>query len=391
MDCRTIQRYMSAYLDGEMDTARRDAFFDHLADCGACRDRVGEAAWMEASLAGAMKRPMVAPVSIRYNVLSAIHRGAVRRAPSRRGFAWRPAAAMAAVLALGGAGWRTFTNAFQPAPPVQAETLPAPPRMAKLPSEPVQPAPLVTRPSAPAAHQQRHEARSAPSSSARVAMGPRPTVRRPLIAVPSAAAPADRPDAPALKPSKPLPAPDGPVGTVTSISAPADVLSARFLAQREGKGAWEDASRALHARTRLQSGDGTIVTMTLNDGTVLKSNQHTEFVVLRSPGKDDPSWGIRLIRGELWVKTHSLVVVSTPSMRVETQEAEFSVRSMDGEDAAVMTVEGTVTARNDQGAADVSAGQATSAPAGAAPEAAFLLQSPKAQLDWAYAGPPPTP
>lgn len=394
MDCRTIQRFMSAYLDGEMDPARRDAFFDHLADCDACRERVGEATWLEATLAISMKRRMTAPASIRYNVLNAIHRESARRAPVRRGFAWRPAAAMAAVLALGSAGWRTLTTAFQPAPAVQAEARTAPNRVASLPRETARadaPKPAVAAPMAPA---KRNAPAPRPAAAPHITRIPAPRVSAPAVvpANPSPAAILPAPAPPArtrVEPNRPAP-PDGPVGTVTSISAPPDVVSARFLARREGKAAWEDATANLHARTRLHSGDETIVTMTLNDGTVLKSNQHTEFVVLRSPTRDDPSWGIRLIRGEVWVNAHSPVVVSAPSMRVEARDAEFSVRSMNGEDAAVMTVAGSVTARNDEGAVDVSAGKATSAPAGGAPEEAFPLANPRVQLDWVY-GPPEEP
>jgi hypothetical protein len=390
MNCRTTERYLSAYLDGEMDAARRDALFQHLTECEGCRDLVGEASFHEAMLAGAMKRRMVAPVAIRHNVLSAISREAVRRAPARRGFAWRPAAAMAAALALAGAGWRSFTEGPQLSPTgTEARALPE--RVAALPRESATP-PVTSRAEVPKAAAVPMPTRAATPEAFAVST-PRPAVRPPraATAAPQPALAPKRTTAPLdLVAAVPAPSVETPIGKVTSISGPGDIVSGRFLSRRDANGAWKDASRNVHAKTHLQSMDDTIVTMALNDGTTLKSNQHTEFVLLRSPSREDPSWGIRLIRGELWVKSGAPVQVTTPSMQVRADNAEFSVRSMDGEDAAVMTVAGTVTASNASGSAEVAPGQATAAVAGAAPEPAFDMANPKGQMDWAYV-PAPAP
>jgi hypothetical protein len=393
MNCRTIERYLSAYLDGEMVSSLRDAFFDHLTECEGCRDRVGEATYQEAALALALKRRMTAPAAIRYNVLSAISRENAAPARSHRGFAWRPAAAMAAMLALGSAGWRTFTQVIQP-DAAATETRSAPQRIASVPPS------TAPRPTIKPAPERASEAVKTPASAApvnlsvekRVGQAMTDTGRLERPAPPRLAAGPAKPPAAAPMPDavKAPVAPETPVGKVTAISTPGESVIARFMARREGKSAWKDATANLHANTHLQSGDDTIVTMALNDGTTLKSNQHTEFIVLRSPGRDDPSWSIRLVRGELWVKSANVVNVSTPSMDVHAENAEFSVRSMDGEDAAVMAVDGSVTARNARGAEDVSAGHATAATPDSAPEPAFQMANPKGQMDWAYA-PEPSP
>jgi hypothetical protein len=378
-------------MDGELAAPVRDAFFDHLTECEGCRDRIGEASYQESMLAVALKRRMTAPAAIRYNVLSAISREAAAPSRSHRGFAWRPAAAMAAMLALGSAGWRTFTNVIQ-LDPGQTEARSAPRQVAALPPSPAPP------PAVKAVPERAPEAVKTAVLPAPVAppVVKRAAHSRPTVDLPErpsrehrAAAPA-RPSAAPATPdtTKPTAAPELPVGKVTAITTPGDSVMARFLARREGKSAWKDATASVHANTHLQSGDDTIVTMALNDGTTLKSNQHTEFVVLRSPSREDPSWSIRLVRGELWVKSAAIVNVSTPSMDVHAENAEFSVRSMDGEDAAVMAVDGAVTARNSRGAEDVSAGQATSATPDSAPEPAFQMANPRVQMDWAYAPEP---
>ena len=133
MNCKDIKRNLSAYLDGELAPAWGDAFFDHLQTCESCCDLVGEASFNEALFANVMKVRMVAPASIRYNVLSAISREKARPVfvPAWRRMAWRPATAMAAMLAFASVGWRTFTTSLIPGPTVVQQSEPA--KVAKAP------------------------------------------------------------------------------------------------------------------------------------------------------------------------------------------------------------------------------------------------------------------
>jgi ferric-dicitrate binding protein FerR (iron transport regulator) len=109
--------------------------------------------------------------------------------------------------------------------------------------------------------------------------------------------------------------------------------------------------------------------------------------VQRSPTKDDPAWQIRLVRGEVWIKSSTDVVVIAPSMEARCTRGEFGVRSVDT-DSTVVVMEGLVACHNPLGTSLVATAQATSAIAGEAPREAFRVDDPRSQMDWVYA---PTP
>jgi hypothetical protein len=179
-----------------------------------------------------------------------------------------------------------------------------------------------------------------------------------------------------------------PIGRVTNILTGDNIANGRFLSRIDGQGQWQDAPSNLAARTHLQTSADTIVTLELVDGTVIRSNQHTDFVIQRSPSKDDPSWEIRLVRGELWVKTSTNVKVVSPSMETHSTGGEFSVRCMDGEDSTAIVVGGLVACHNSLGTTLVGASQAAVAVSGESPRDAFSVEDARGQMDWVYAPAP---
>lgn len=365
MNCKDIKRNLSAYLDGELASATGDAFFDHLQACESCCDLVGEASFNEAYFATAMKVRMSAPASIRYNVLSAISRENARPVfvPAWRRLAWRPATAMAAMLAFVSVGWRTFTTSLQPTPTVFHQSEPT--KLATLPR--------TVKPLTPSVH-------TRPIAA--------PTVSKPIEVKPAVRLPI--PATPAAHPSTPSPTlvAEAPIGTITEIRTPGNVANGRFLSRLDGDHAWRDAPADVRVKTRMQSAEDTIVTIQLNDGTIVKTNSHTEFVIQRSPTRENPSWELRLLRGELWVKAAADVTVVAPTLEARTTSGEFGVRSVDGEDSTVIVSEGLVAAHNAYGTALVAASQATVAVSGEAPRDAFAVADSRGQMDWAYAPAP---
>lgn len=373
MKCKDIKRSLSAYLDGELSPAHADAFFDHLQACNACCDLVGEASFDEAVVANVMKVRLPAPAALRYNVLSAISREKARavHAPARR-LAWRPATAMAAMLALGGAGWRTFVTSEQPGIPVPSNFADA--------AQPAQPSPHAHRALVAAKPRATYEAPAAES----VKLHP-VTERRVAVPTLKVTAPVTQPAVTA--PVRTMVA-QASIGRVTNILTDDNIANGRFLSRIDGKGDWKDAPSDLSARTHLQTTEDTIVTMELVDGTVIKTNQQTDFVIQRSPSKDDPSWEIRLVRGELWLKTSTNVTVVSPNMETRSTGGEFSVRCLDGEDSTAIVVGGVVSCHNNLGTTIVGASQASVAVSGQAPREAFSVDDSRGQMDWVYAPAP---
>lgn len=374
MKCRDIKRHISAYLDGELPPCAGDAFFDHLQTCQACCDLVGEASFGEAIVANTIKVRMTAPVSLRYNVLSAISREKAHQAqvPASRRFAWRPATAMAAVLALAGAGWRSFNIGGQPGIPVASNvsdvavpyshtTSPSHGlTVAKPRAEYVAPTVTTARPVAVSAKPRSLAVEPGPSREVEPAV---PTEPKAMVALAA-------------------------IGRVTDIYTGDKLANGRFLSRIDGKGDWKDAPSSLSARTHLQTTADTIVTLELLDGTVIKTNQQTDFVIQRSPSKDDPSWEIRLVRGELWVKTSTNVKVVSPSLESRSTDGEFSVRCLDGEDSSAIVVAGLVACHNSLGTTLVGPSQASVAASGQAPREAFSVEDARSQMDWVYAPSP---
>lgn len=370
MNCKDIKRNLSAYLDGELSPACGDAFFDHLQACESCCDLVGEASFNEALLANAMKVHMTAPASIRYNVLNAISREKARPVfvPAWRRLAWRPATATAAMLALASVGWRTFTASLQPEPTVAKQAEPV--KVAQAPAIKAVPRTIIAAPAI------RPRPTAAPAASKRIFAAPVVTAHKTVTPVTHPAPPA------------PTLVAEAPIGTIMEIRTPGNLANGRFLSRVDGNHAWRDAAADVRVKTRMQSAEDTIVTIQLKDGTIVKTNAHTEFVVQRSPTRDNPSWELRLMRGELWVKAATDVTVIAPTLDVRTTSGEFGVRSIDGEDSTVIVSEGLAAAHNAYGTSLVAASQATVAVAGEAPREAFAVSDPRGQMEWAYA---PTP
>jgi hypothetical protein len=353
MKCREVRRRLSAYLDGELPQEARDCLFDHLTECGPCSNLLGEMMFTETLVGTLIKRPMQAPAAIRHNVLSAISRQQAPApvSPLWSRLAWRPAAAFAGAMALAVAGLRTL---YVPTAPVVSQ----PVTVASVPA----PAPVAApRPASPAPE-------VGPATVARHAPQPRPRVAtvapEPRRAAPAASRPepASTPTAPAVRPTETLA-----VGIVTLVTG--------SIQERAGDGTWADftTDTPVKVASRFRSAENTVVTMEFLDGTVLKSNASTEFVVLRSPSRDDSRWVVRLVRGELLVRTSTGVRIETGAANVDSAQGEFSVRSMGGDDAAVVAVSGEVRVANRQGAVTLRADEGTSASDSAAPGEPFYV------------------
>ena len=70
LDCREIESFLPAYVDGEFDAYERAEVESHLADCAACQQAVR----IQAALKDAVKRaaPAVAPIELRHSVQLAL-------------------------------------------------------------------------------------------------------------------------------------------------------------------------------------------------------------------------------------------------------------------------------------------------------------------------------
>lgn len=354
MKCREVRRRLSAYLDGELPQEARDCLFDHLTECGPCSNLLGEMMYTETLVGTLIKRPMQAPASIRHNVLSAISRQSAPAPalPFWSRLAWRPAAAFAGAVALAVAGFRTL---YVPTSPVVDK----PVAIASVPA----PAPAVVPPPAKAAPA------VSPATGARRAPQPRP------VDTNVAPEPKRRTSAPAVRP-EPAPAPDGRVVPATETLAVGIVtLVTGSIQERTGDGTWADftTDTPVKVSSRFRSAENTVATMEFLDGTILKSNASTEFVVLRSPSREDPHWVVRLVRGELLVRTATGVRIETGAADIECAQGEFSARSMGGDDAAVVTVGGEVRVANRQGAVTLKADEGTFASDTSAPGEPFYV------------------
>lgn len=385
MYCRDIQRRLSAYLDGELPPAMRDAFFDHLQECASCCDALGEAAFQETIVATVMKVPMKAPSAVRHNVMSAISAQTRQPVPTTlwNRLALRPAAMMTAVLALAGAGWRVYTGQ-SPQPPITVADRPDAPTRIALEPRPVAPLPKPTvrtaRPVAPAP--------TVPS------VKPAPANEKPRTRPAVTPAPAHRERPTPLKPAPVITEPsvaleEPPRETLAAVGI-VTRLTGTLQTKRASAHDWEKYDPTLMAdvrvgvRDHLRSTEDTVATLELVDGTVIKSNVSTEFVVLRSPTRSEPRWVVQLVRGELWVSAGNPVKIVAPGLDVQSEGGEFSVRSWDAAETSVLTVSGSALCTNPSGKVSLEANEATMASAGGAPDQPFQVQDPRGQLGWAY-------
>jgi anti-sigma factor RsiW len=103
MNCSTVERYLDAFLDGEVDASAGLEVEKHLASCRACAERLQFAEWMKKKLKTG--DDLAAPASFRARVEASLD--AERSAQFRFDLSWRGTAAAAAValcvFGLGGA------------------------------------------------------------------------------------------------------------------------------------------------------------------------------------------------------------------------------------------------------------------------------------------------
>jgi anti-sigma factor RsiW len=102
MQCREVQAYLSAWLDGEVPEGLRQPLADHLAGCPACQAELSILKRLDAALAG-LEVPV--PQGLAAKV--------VRRLPQPAS-PWRQSLALAVCLALGIYLGSSLTGTFYP-------------------------------------------------------------------------------------------------------------------------------------------------------------------------------------------------------------------------------------------------------------------------------------
>ena len=111
MNCRRFQNDLYEYLEGTLSPRARAAAEKHLADCAACRQRLGEEQRVARSLADGFRRavePLQLPASVGRRVLAAMAdegraaRGVQGNVLFWRRLAWPLALAASVLLLLGG-------------------------------------------------------------------------------------------------------------------------------------------------------------------------------------------------------------------------------------------------------------------------------------------------
>lgn len=102
MNCSTVERYLDAFLDGEVDASAGIEVERHLSGCSACSERVRFAGWLKQSVKSQAQK---APESLKSRVEASL--AAERGAHIRFDLSWRGTATAAAValcvFGLGGA------------------------------------------------------------------------------------------------------------------------------------------------------------------------------------------------------------------------------------------------------------------------------------------------
>ena len=103
MNCSTVERYLDAFLDGEVDASAGIEVERHLSGCSACSERVRFAGWLKQSVK--VNGQVRAPDSLRARVEASLE--AERTSQVRFDLSWRGTATAAAValcvFGLGGA------------------------------------------------------------------------------------------------------------------------------------------------------------------------------------------------------------------------------------------------------------------------------------------------
>ena len=94
MNCTTAERYLDAFLDGEVDASAGIEVERHLASCQVCADRLRFAEWLKRSVKQQQVKES-APADFRSRMEATLE--AERSAPMRFDMSWRATAAAAAV------------------------------------------------------------------------------------------------------------------------------------------------------------------------------------------------------------------------------------------------------------------------------------------------------
>lgn len=99
MNCQTVERYVDALLDREVDASTQLTIEQHVVSCSVCGERIAFARWLKEQLQREGK--LEAPPALRARVTDALE---VERRPQlsfvRADVSWRATAAMAAVALL---------------------------------------------------------------------------------------------------------------------------------------------------------------------------------------------------------------------------------------------------------------------------------------------------
>jgi anti-sigma factor RsiW len=102
MNCSTVERYLDAFVDGEVDASAGLEVEKHVSACAACQERLQFTEWMKRSLKA--QRDTAAPSSLRSRVEASLE---AEQSQFRFDLSWRGTAAAAAValcvFGLGGA------------------------------------------------------------------------------------------------------------------------------------------------------------------------------------------------------------------------------------------------------------------------------------------------
>lgn len=98
MNCAAIERYVDAFVDGEVDASARIEVERHLSGCRACRDRLEFTGWLKNRLRSDIQTK--APEALRARVQKAFHEERSASGFGRVDASWRTTAAVAAVALL---------------------------------------------------------------------------------------------------------------------------------------------------------------------------------------------------------------------------------------------------------------------------------------------------
>lgn len=406
--CETIERWISAYGDGELSKERQAALQQHIARCSRCRVRLAEMERLHGVLGSAFALPVEPDKNLPDLVMSALARDPHRpvRRPSLRPVLtlWRTPALAAAALA----SMAAFTMGLRPwqatdSPYATVAQAPAPP-------SPVHPA--SSRSSVPAKDKQATKARlkSSLSTSHRIVpklppISPKPSLSSyqedlasPAVSpvAPPAAAPIEKSvaDSPRKVARVNKPSPAKSPGKPGEQEGPPVLASAR-LQQVAGVALTRDddtgccnipPDTAVRVDQRVRSGLDSRVALALG-GMELRMNEETEVVPVRSPQADSPYWVVRLISGEVFARVpkgkYGLKVL-TPAGDAVSKEGEFIVRANDLFETRLLIAKGTASLENEGGKSPGFEGMQISSRLGAAPDLAQPSPGPDA-FAWAYA------